>query len=175
VAIAVKNVETPDDKRSFEHGDLRLVHLPGATIGYAVFNPGWRWSTDVKPIAGTELVQVAHTAIVVSGRLGVRMDDGEECVLGPGDAHVVGPGHDAWAVGNEPCVIIDFAGAAEFGTSARLNGSGVRIARCPCGVEFRAQQEDALDHLIAAVQEHASGSHDHKVSREHVLEELTSA
>jgi predicted small metal-binding protein len=175
VAIAVKNVEAPDEKRSFEHGDIRMVHLPGATIGYAVLQPGWRWSHDVQPIAGTQSCQATHTAVVVSGRLQVKMDDGEECELGPGDAHVVEPGHDAWVVGEEPCVTIDFDAV---GTSALRNGgpaSGVRIARCPCGVEFRIEREDDLDHLIAAVQEHARGSHGHEVIPEHVLEELTSA
>jgi hypothetical protein len=175
VGIAVKNVEAPDEKRSFEHGDLRLVHLPGATIGYAVLLPGWRWSQDVKPTAGTESCQATHTAVVVSGWLHVRMEDGEECELGPGDAHVVEPGHDAWVVGDEPCVTIDFDAASN---SALRNGgaaSGVRMARCPCGVEFRIEREDALDHLVAAVREHASGSHGHEVTPEHVREELTSA
>ncbi len=169
-----KNLDTPDDKRSFDHGQIALVHLPGATIGRATFSPGWRWSADVKPIAGTDSCQVAHTAYVVSGRMGVRMDDGTEIELGPGDAHVVGPGHDAWVIGDDPLVAIDFAGASHFGAPA--DESGVKATVCPgCGVEFRIRHDDGLDHLVAAVQQHAAGSHGHDVSREHILSELTEA
>lgn len=171
--LEVKNLDTPDDKRSFEHGDLHLVNLPGATIGRAVFNPGWRWSTDVKPIAGTDSCQVAHTSVMVSGRFHVRMDDGAEIELGPGDAHVVGPGHDAWVVGDEPCVSIDFKGVAEFGHPAGTVGT-TRAVACPCGVEFRTG-EDAVDHLVEAVQQHAKSAHDLELTREYVLESVTSA
>lgn len=103
-----KNIDVPDTKRTFEHGDIQMVDLPGATIARAVLRPGWRWSTDVKPAVGTESCQGHHIAFVASGRMHVRMDDGRELDLGPGDAHVVGPGHDAWVVGEEPCVTIDF-------------------------------------------------------------------
>ena len=108
VTCEAKNFDTPDDKRNFEHGQLQLVNLPGVTFARAVFGPGWRWSTDVKPTARTESCQLAHTSVVVSGTLHVRMDDGTEVELGPGDAHVVSPGHDAWVVGDEDCVIIDY-------------------------------------------------------------------
>ncbi|HEV2362132.1 MAG TPA: cupin domain-containing protein [Acidimicrobiales bacterium] len=103
-----KNFDTPDDKRNFEHGQLQLVELPGVTFGRAIFGPGWRWSTDVKPMAGTDSCQIPHSGVVVAGRFRVRMDDGTELELGPGDAHVVSPGHDAWVVGEDECVILDF-------------------------------------------------------------------
>ena len=96
MTLAAKNLGTPDHKRSFEHGDMNVVTIAGATIVRAVFNPGWRWSTDAKPGAGTDSCQAAHTGYIISGRFAVRMDDGTEGELGPGDAHVVGPGHDAW-------------------------------------------------------------------------------
>ena len=107
-----KNLDTPDEKRSFDNGELHLVHLTGATIARASFRPGWRWSTDVKPFVGTDSCQGHHVAYVVSGRLHVRMDDGVELEFGPGDAHVVAAGHDAWVVGDEPCVTVDFIPAA---------------------------------------------------------------
>jgi hypothetical protein len=107
-----KNLDTPDEKRSFDNGELHLVHLTGATIARASFRPGWRWSTDVKPLVGTDSCQGHHVAYVVSGRLHVRMDDGVELEFGPGDAHVVAAGHDAWVVGDEPCVTVDFIPAA---------------------------------------------------------------
>jgi hypothetical protein len=106
-----------------------------------------------------------HRSYVVSGRLHVAMSDGRQLELRPGDAHLVGPGHDAWVVGDEPCVTIDFIPAGD-------TAGGGRVGRCPCGVEFRAATDDQLDHLVAAIQEHAKGSHDHEVTREHVLAEL---
>ena len=104
-----KNLDTPDDKRNFEHGQIQLVNLPGVTFGRAVLSPGWRWSTDAKPLARTDSCQMAHSAVVIAGRFHVRMDDGTEIELGPGDAHVVSAGHDAWVVGDEECVVIDFS------------------------------------------------------------------
>jgi hypothetical protein len=99
----------------------------------------------------------------------VRMNDGTEAEFGPGDAHYVSPGHDAWVVGEEPLVIIDFTGPS------RLAGAGAQVACHPCGVEFRVGASDQIDHLIAAVQEHASGSHGHALTREHILSELQPA
>jgi hypothetical protein len=163
--LLVKNLGTPDEKHSFEHGDVQTVTLGGISFSRAVFRPGWRWSQDVKPLVGTGSCEGTHLAVVISGHLHVRMDDGTELELGPGDAHVAGPGHDAWVVGNEPCVTVDFAGSLQ---------NGARVASCPCGVSFRIESDRALDHLVAAVQEHARGSHDHVVTREHILEEVTS-
>src|SRR5579864_4437648 len=106
--LSIKSLDTPDEKRSFEHGTLNVVHLPGASVARATFLPGWRWSTDVKPLAGTGSCQVSHIGVVLSGRFHVRMDDGTDLDLGPGDAHLVPAGHDAWVVGDEPCTIVDF-------------------------------------------------------------------
>ena len=92
------------------------------------------------------------------------MSDGRELELRPGDAHLVGPGHDAWVVGDEPCVTVDFIPAGDT--------VGGRAGRCPCGVEFRIATDHQLDHLVAAIQEHAKGSHDHELTREHVLAEV---
>ena len=86
MTLEAKNLDTPDEKRSFEHGDIKLVNLAGATIGRAVFNPGWKWSNDVKPIAGTDSCQAPHTGYVISGRMHVKMDDGTEGEAGPGEA-----------------------------------------------------------------------------------------
>lgn len=173
MGIDVKSIDTPDEKPTFEHGEVRVVKLGDVSIGRAVFEPGWRWSTDVKPAAGTDSCQIPHTGYIVSGRMRVRMDDGEERDLGPGDAHVVPPGHDAWVVGDEPCVAIDFTGSGAFAHGLDGAGARVRIARCPCGVEFRLDAGGDVAHLVAAVQEHAKGSHDHEVTREHVMEEIT--
>jgi hypothetical protein len=108
----VKSLDSPDERRApSERTRIDLVTLDQTTIGRAVFQAGWRWSEDVKPVAGTGLCEITHTGYVVSGREGVRMADGTEVELGPGDAFVIGPGHDAWVIGDEPCVTLDFSGS----------------------------------------------------------------
>ena len=79
-----------------------------------VFEPGWRWSNDVKPIAGTDSCEAPHFQYHVSGRLAIRMDDGTEFVAGPGDITVLPSGHDAWVVGDEPVVTVDWFGATNY-------------------------------------------------------------
>lgn len=106
--IEVKNFDAPDEARPFEaNGELRLVTVAGKEIGKGVFEPGWRWSADVKPLAGTESCEFPHFLYVVSGRLRVVMDDGSEVELRPGDVAAIPPGHDAEVVGDEPCVTVD--------------------------------------------------------------------
>ena len=165
--LEVKNLDTPDERRTVDHGTIDVANLPGATIARATFQPGWRWSTDVAPIVGTGSCQVAHTGYIISGRFHVRMDDGREFDFSPGDAHVVAPGHDAWVIGDEPCVAIDF--------TATGNSLAGHVGRCPCGVEFRVAADDQIDHLVAAIREHASGSHSHKLTREQILAEVSAA
>jgi hypothetical protein len=109
-----RNLDNPDETRKFTHGEIGLVTVSGAVVGRAVFQPGWRWSEDVKPIAGTESCEAAHTGYIISGRMHVTMDDGAEGDLGPGDAFVIPPGHDAWIVGDQACVALDWSAAAEF-------------------------------------------------------------
>lgn len=115
--LAAKNLDTPDEVRRFDNGEMAVVAVAGMTVGRAVFEPGWRWSADVRPIAGTQSCQVAHTGYVVSGQLCVRMDDGREAVAGPGDAFVIAPGHDGWVVGDEPCVMLDWSGGIGYARS----------------------------------------------------------
>jgi hypothetical protein len=106
--VAVKNIDTPDEQHACAHASLSVVNLPGVTIARTVYQPGWKWSTDVKPVVGTEACQAAHTGYIISGRLHARMDDGREYDFGPGDAHVVPAGHDAWVEGDEPCALAMF-------------------------------------------------------------------
>jgi uncharacterized cupin superfamily protein len=103
--VTVKSLDRPDEsRRPSERGRIDLVTLGETTVGRAVFQPG----------SGSELCEVTHTGYVVSGREGVRMADGTEVELGPGDAFVIGPGHDAWVIGAEPCVTLDFSGTARL-------------------------------------------------------------
>jgi len=115
--LEAKSLNTPDETRSFvAKGKIDLVRLGDVTVGRGVFEPGWKWSEHVKPIAGTPSCQAAHTGYIISGRMKVVMDDGTEGEVGPGDAVVVPPGHDAWIVGDEPCVMLDFSGMAQYAT-----------------------------------------------------------
>ena len=104
----------PEEVREFPKGRLELVTIGGATVGRAILQPGWRWSTSVKPIAGTQSCEAPHFQYHVSGVLKVVMDDGTELDCRPGDVSLLPSGHDAWVVGNEPVVVIDFQGMIDY-------------------------------------------------------------
>jgi quercetin dioxygenase-like cupin family protein len=108
--LDIKSLDSPDEVRPFADGKgaSNIVNLPSGPVGRGVFEPGWRWSDHVKPIAGTDTCQTAHLGYVISGRMHVVMDDGSEGECGPGDVVSIAPGHDAWIVGDEACVLIDF-------------------------------------------------------------------
>ena len=110
----LKSMDSPGEIRSFEKGRVELVNVAGATIGRATFEPGWKWSTCVNPIANTGSCQAAHYGYQVSGTLTTRMDDGTEYTSHAGDVLNIPPGHDAWVVGDEPVVVIDFQGMADY-------------------------------------------------------------
>ena len=109
-----KNLASPDETRTFDRGKLELVTLGGVTFGRATLQPGWRWSTSVKPIARTRSCEAPHLQYHVSGRLHVIMDDGTEDEFGPGDVSLLPPGHDGWVVGNEPVVLVDISGMDDY-------------------------------------------------------------
>jgi hypothetical protein len=109
-----KNLGKPDEVRTFPHGKVELVQIDEGTVGRMTLEPGWRWSRDVKPIAGTELCEAPHFQYHVSGRIRVRMQDGAEFELGPGEVSCLAAGHDAWVVGNEPVVLVDWYGATNY-------------------------------------------------------------
>lgn len=109
-----KSFATPDEVRNIPNGKVEVVTLGDVQAMRATFEPGWKWSESVKPVAGTESCQVAHLGYQISGRMLVRMDDGSEHEVGPGDACAIPAGHDAWVLGDEPVVLIDFQGAAIY-------------------------------------------------------------
>jgi hypothetical protein len=116
--LIVKRFERPDETRPFQRGHAEILHVDEGTVGRGVFEPGWKWSECVKPIAGTESCEVAHLGYVAAGRMHVRMDDGQEADVGPGDVMMIPPGHDAWVVGDEACVVLDFAGMEHYAERA---------------------------------------------------------
>lgn len=108
----------PTETREFTHGRLELVDLDGAVVGRLLLDPGWQWSNDVRPLVGTDTCQQPHVGYVLSGRMHVVMNDGAAGEAGPGDVFRIDPGHDAWTVGDEPVVLLDFAGADSYAVTA---------------------------------------------------------
>ena len=109
-----KSFDAPDETRAFPNGAAEIVSIGGAEVGRMTFEPGWRWSEHVKPIAGTDSCEAPHFQYHVSGRLAIRMDDGTEIVANPGDVTSLPSGHDAWVLGDEPVVVVDFYGASNY-------------------------------------------------------------
>jgi hypothetical protein len=109
-----KTITQPDETRSFDKGKVELVTVNDVTFGRATLQPGWKWSTCVKPLAKTQSCQASHLQYHVSGQLHVVMDDGSHHDFGPGDVSYLPPGHDAWVVGNEPVVIVDISGMRDY-------------------------------------------------------------
>ncbi len=113
-ASETRNIDDPHETRPFKaNGHMDVITLSDFTMGRGVFEPGWRWSNDVKPIAGTDSCQVRHTGFCVSGQMTVQFEDGNEVNIGAGDVVLLEPGHDAWTVGDEPCVLLD-TGVASY-------------------------------------------------------------
>lgn len=121
--IEVKSTDKADERRDFPHGHLEVLALSGLSFGVATFEPGWRWSESIRPIAGTDSCQVHHNCYVARGRMHLRMDDGSEAEVGPGDVFVLPAGHDAWTIGDEACVLYDFAGGAADYAKAKEGSS----------------------------------------------------
>jgi hypothetical protein len=114
-----KTFDSPDEVRTFDKGRVELLKLGSQMVGRSVFQPGWKWSECVKPIAGTDSCQVHHVGYVVSGNIHILMNDGTELDAEPGIAYEIQPGHDAWVVGDDDFIGLEFQSqaAAEFAKS----------------------------------------------------------
>jgi uncharacterized cupin superfamily protein len=112
--VEKKSFLQPEEQRTFEKGKIDLLTIGDITFGRATMQPGWKWSTCVKPIAKTDLCEAAHLQIQLSGRLHVVMADGSEFETTAGDVVSIPPGHDAWVVGDEPFVAIDISGMRDY-------------------------------------------------------------
>ena len=112
--VQLLDFDSPDETRSPDKTRVDVVRLGDTTAARFAFEPGWKWSECVKPVVGTDSCQVRHVGVVQSGRLAVRHEDGSEAQVGPGQAYVIEPGHDAWVVGDERFVALEFeSGSAE--------------------------------------------------------------
>jgi len=114
-----KSFGQPDEVRNFPKGKLELVKIAGATVGRAIFGPGWKWSTSVKPIANAKSCEAPHFQYQVSGTLEIVMDDGMHLTSRAGDVTLLPMGHDAWVVGNEPAVLVDFQGMIDYAKQSK--------------------------------------------------------
>lgn len=112
--VEIRRFDSPDEARRFERGRFDLVKIGQMSVGRASYEPGWKWSEHVKPIAGTKTCEVEHVGLVVSGHAKVVMNDGVEFEIGPGDLFAIPPGHDSWVVGDEPYVSIHLLGADQY-------------------------------------------------------------
>ena len=106
--VEARDFDSPDETRKPDKTQVDVVHVGGTTAARVAFDPGWRWSDCIKPVAGTESCQVRHIGVVQSGRMVVKHDDGTEVEMGAGEAYVIEPGHDAWVVGDERFVGFEF-------------------------------------------------------------------
>jgi mannose-6-phosphate isomerase-like protein (cupin superfamily) len=115
MAGEAKNFDSPDETRAFEgKGQAQLVNLAGKAIGMGTFEPGWKWSQNVKPIAQTDSCQAHHTGYCLSGGMTIHMNDGTTFEIKAGDVFDIPPGHDAEVTGSEPCVQLDFSGFGDY-------------------------------------------------------------
>lgn len=110
----LKSFEMADEVREFPKGRLELLTIGNVPIGRAVFEPGWRWSESVQPLVNTPSCEAPHFQYHISGILKVLMDDGTEFECKPGDVSLLPSGHDAWVVGNEPVVVVDWQGMVDY-------------------------------------------------------------
>ena len=109
-----KSFATPDEVRKFDKGQLELVNIGSGVVGRLVLEPGWRWSESVKPLAGTEWCEAPHFQYHVSGRIKIITSGGDEFEAGPGELTSLPSGHDAWVVGEEQVVVVDWFGATDW-------------------------------------------------------------
>lgn len=113
----VRSAELPGELRKFDNGELNLVTIGDSSFGRGVFQPGWRWSNDVKPIVQTDTCQVRHVGYCIQGEMVIRLDDGTELTVQSGDVMDVPPGHDAWVTSDEACILIDVIGGTTYATA----------------------------------------------------------
>lgn len=160
MAVLISDLERDGERHPFAaHGHAHLASAGGVTLLKGTFEPGWRWSTDVAPLAGTESCQIRHLGYVVSGRMHVTTEDGGEAELGAGELFDLAPGHDAWVVGDETCVMLDMSpDATHYATSVQsVEDPYIGMVRKGYAA-FNSQDMDGMRELLALdVVQHVPG------------------
>ncbi|MGZ4130486.1 MAG: cupin domain-containing protein [Actinomycetota bacterium] len=110
MAATAKSFERPEETTGFANGEEQTVEVRGAAVGLATFRPGWRWSNDIRPLTGASRCPLHHAGYVLAGTLHVEPVDGPAVDLAAGDVFEIEPEHDAWVVGDEACVLLDWGG-----------------------------------------------------------------
>lgn len=115
----IKRFDNPDEVRKFDKGKFEIVDIGGMSIGRATYEPGWKWSEHVGRLTKTEMCEVEHVGIAISGQAAVLMQDGKEIILRAGDIFYVPAGHDSWVVGDEPYTSLHLLGASDYAASKK--------------------------------------------------------
>ena len=123
--LQAKTFENPDETRPVPGALLRVVNLGEVAVGHAIWQPGWRWSTDLRPIAGTDWCENHHLGYAISGRLAVLTEDGDQLEIGRGSVYEIPPRHDAWVVGDEPFETVEWSSARVVGVGPDSPGARV--------------------------------------------------
>jgi class 3 adenylate cyclase len=110
----VKNIAEPDELIEFPKMHVQVVDLGDITVGYMVNEPGWSWRECVQPRVGGEWCQARHLGMILSGRIGIELQDGTRFEMGPNDVFDIPPGHNGWTIGDEPCIQVEWAGIRAF-------------------------------------------------------------
>ncbi len=115
--VEARNLDAPDEVRTPDKTAINVVRLGSTEVGRFTFQPGWKWSECIKPVVGTDSCQADHLGYAISGRIHIEHEDGTSLELGAGEAYRIAPGHDAWVVGDEPFVGVEFKSAETYGKS----------------------------------------------------------
>lgn len=124
--VEVRDLGEPEAVVTYQLGVSQQVRLAGTVVSRIVLQPGWNWQEHAKPLVGTASCELYHRGVVLSGRLGIRTDDGEELVIAPDHVYDISPEHMIWVEGDEELVMLDWAGGAGFGGSP---STGLRVIR----------------------------------------------
>lgn len=149
------------DVRIVPHGRVEVVDLDDTVVGRMTYEPGWRWSVDIRPIAGTDSCQYHHLGLTLSGRLRAQMEDGTELEIGPGEVFEIPPGHDAWVLGDQPWVSVDFEAMRTYGK--RLDDDDARVLASIVFTDI-VDSTDRASRLGAARWRDLIGAHNHKAA-----------
>jgi class 3 adenylate cyclase len=151
--VEVRDLGEPEAVIRYPLGATYQVRLAGTVVSHHVLQPGWSWEAHARPRVGTASCELYHRGVVLSGRMGVRTDEGEEVVIGPNQVFDLPPGHLTWVEGDEELVMVDWAGGAGFdvqpGESARVMATILFTDMVGSTAQARKAGDDAWKRTVA--------------------------